>query len=105
MRQELIDGLERVKLELQWHGDFDPLNNSEHALRVAALMRVEITYDWYKSDRVIISRNGDTEGSGGWCSACYDPDPEAAMRASITSTVARMGRDLNKGKQNDLPEM
>lgn len=96
MRQELIDGLERIKLELKWEGEFDPLNNSAHALRVAALMRIEIKYDWYKSDRMVISRSSDVEGTGGWCSACYEPDPEKAMRASITNAVACIGRDMNK---------
>lgn len=95
MRRELEEGLSYIRERLNWEGPFDPLNDSAHALKLMALLHIELRYDWYKSTELVITRPSPLNSSdpGGWCTAEYADDPEAAMRESITSSAACYGRD------------
>lgn len=106
MRRELEEGLAYIRGRLNWEGPFDPLNNSAHALKLMALLHIELRYNWYKSTELVITRPmpQDTSDLGGWCTSEYLPDPEAAMRESITSSAACCGRDMIKKFGPTLPE-
>jgi len=95
MRPELINGLTLIKHLLNWEGEFDPLNNRAHALKLAALLTIELTYDWAKRDQVVLSRrHRDNRYAGGWCSSELCDDPENALRHAISNTAACIGRDM-----------
>lgn len=96
MRRELEEGLAYIRRRLNWEGPFDPLNDSAHALKLMALLQIELRYDWEKSTEIVITRPvpQDRRFSGGWCTSEYQSDPEAALRECITSSAACYGRDL-----------
>lgn len=106
MRRELEEGLAYIRNRLNWEGQFDPLNDSAHALKLMALLHIELRYDWYKSTELVITRPTpqDTGNTGGWCTREYQPDPEAAIRESITSSAACIGRDMLKKLSPAMPE-
>ena len=106
MRQELAAGLEYIRQRLEWEGPFDPLHDSEHALRLMALLQIELRYDWEKSTEIVITRPvpDDRRSVGGWCTEDFDGDREEAIRACITGSAACVGRDMLAKLRPKLPE-
>lgn len=95
MRPEHIAGLTYI---IQLHNlpqNLDPLNNNEHALLLKLTLEIEDSWDYYKSERLIISRITPlTPKQGGYCTEFAEPDKFKAWRACITLTAATTGCQL-----------